>query len=155
MSDLTIAVETVDAAGVADLLRAHLAFANDVTPAGAVHALDLDALRAPDITFWTARSNGELAGAGALKELNPAHGEIKSMHTAARWRKRGVARALAQAILAESARRGYERVSLETGGTEAFAPARALYSSLGFAECEKFGDYPDIPHSVFMTRVTQ
>lgn len=153
MAEFEIAVEDVDAPGVHAILEAHLAFANEVTPVGAVHALDLDALRAPEITFWTARANGDLAGVGALKELDRTHGEVKSMHTAAAWRQRGIARALAGAILAEAERRGYERVSLETGGTSEFAPARALYTALGFRPCERFADYPDIPHSVFMTRV--
>ena len=151
---IEIEVETVDAPGVHSLLLAHLAFANAVTPKGAVHALDLDALRAPEITFWTARASGALAGICALKELDATHGEIKSMHTAESWRGRGVARALAHAVLTEGEKRGYERVSLETGGTDAFAPARALYTALGFTACEAFADYPDIPHSVFMTRAT-
>ncbi len=106
----------------------------------------------PEITFWTVWENDELLGCGALKELDPQHGEIKSMRTSARHRRQGVATALLTHILEEARRRGYKRLSLETGSNEAFAPARSLYATFGFTSCEPFADYSLDPYSVFMTR---
>jgi putative acetyltransferase len=117
-----------------------------------VHALDLEGLRRPEITFWTAWENGELLGCGALKELDSEHGEIKSMRTAARHLRKGVARKLLEHIIAEAQRRCYTRLSLETGSMEAFEPARRLYAGFGFAYCAPFADYVEDPYSVFMTR---
>jgi putative acetyltransferase len=116
-----------------------------------VHALDLDRLRAPEITFWTVWSDEALAGCGALKELTPEHGEIKSMHTALAHRGMGVATQLLAHILNEARARGYQRVSLETGSMAAFAPARALYSRFGFQVCPPFAQYREDPYSVCMT----
>ena len=135
------------------LLEEHLAHMHSLSPPESVHALDLDALRRPGIHFWTGWSErGELMGCGALKELDPTHAEIKSMRTAAAWRRSGVARAMLEHILAEAARRGYARLSLETGAEPAFAPARALYERFGFAYCPPFEGYVEDPNSVFMTR---
>ena len=134
------------------LLEEHLRHMHEVSPAESVHALDLAGLRKPEITFWTAWSGKELLGCGALKELDPAHGEIKSMRTATAHRRQGVGRAMLEHILAEARARRYTRLSLETGAPEAFAPARRLYASFGFAYCGPFADYPaDDPNSVFMT----
>jgi len=135
------------------LLEEHLAHMFEVSPRESVHALDLDALRAPGITFWTVWSEGELLGCGALKELDPQHGEIKSMRTAHAHRRRGVARAMLAHIVAEARGRSYARLSLETGSMPAFEPARALYARFGFHECPPFSDYVEDPNSVFMTRV--
>jgi len=118
-----------------------------------MHALDVDALRAPDITFWTAWSGSSLLGCGALKELSPAHGEIKSMRTASAHRRQGVARAMLTHIIAEATKRRYHRLSLETGSMQAFEPAQKLYESFGFTYCPPFGDYVEDPNSVFMTRI--
>ena len=134
------------------LLDEHLANMASQSPPESVHALGLDALRQPDITFWTAWENGELAGCGALKELDRGHGEIKSMRTARSHRRTGVAKAMLGHILAEARRRAYHRVSLETGSMQAFEPARRLYASFGFVGCAPFGDYVEDPNSVFMTR---
>ena len=135
------------------LLEEHLAHMRSISPPESVHALDLDALRRPGITFWTAWSpDGRLLGCGALKELDARHGEIKSMRTAAAQRRNGVARAMLAHIIAEAARRGYARLSLETGAEPPFAPARALYASFGFTFCAPFEGYVDDPNSVFMTR---
>jgi putative acetyltransferase len=149
--ELVIAVEPPAAPDVADLLGQHLTFARATSPACHVHALDLDGLRDPAITFLTARRDGELVGVGALKELTAQHGELKSMHTQSTGRGRGVGRALLSRLLEIAAARGYERVSLETGTQDEFAPARALYTSVGFTVCEPFGEYTANPHSVCMT----
>ncbi len=135
------------------LLEQHLALMFSITPPESVHALDLDGLRRPDVTVWSAWSRGRLLGCGALKELAPAHGEIKSMHTAAAFRGQGVGATILVHILNEARRRGYCRVSLETGSMPAFTAARSLYRRYGFSPCPPFGDYSDDPNSVFMTRV--
>ena len=134
------------------LLEEHLADMRAISPPGSVHALDLDGLRRPEITFWTAWSGTALLGCGALKELAPDHGEIKSMRTARAHRRSGVARAMLAHTVAEARRRGYGRLSLETGSMAEFAPARALYESFGFGYCGPFAGYVDDPNSVFMTR---
>ncbi|HVU72752.1 MAG TPA: GNAT family N-acetyltransferase [Mycobacteriales bacterium] len=137
---------------VVALLERHLAFANEHSPPEDVHALDVGALLDPAITFCSARDGaGTLLGVGALKELDLTHGELKSMHTAAAARGRGVGRAMAKHLLRLARERGYERVSLETGTMAAFAPARTLYASLGFTVCPPFADYVESPNSVCMT----
>ena len=136
---------------VVALLDEHLAFSHEHTPPGHVHALDHSGLEAPDISFFSIRERGELLGVGALRRLDAAHAEIKSMHTAAAARGRGVARAMVQHLVATAEERGARRVSLETGTMDAFDPARRLYASMGFVECEPFGDYLPVPNSVCMT----
>ena len=123
-----------------------------LSPPESVHALDLDGLRKPEITFWTAWSGSTLLGCGALKELTPVHGEIKSMRTASAHRRKGVARAVLTHIIEEARRRSYARLSLETGAMQAFEPAQRLYGSFGFANCPPFAGYTEDPNSVFMTR---
>jgi putative acetyltransferase len=134
------------------LIAQHLRGMHEITPAESVHALDLDALRRPEITFWSVWQGGELLGCGALKELDPAHGEIKSMRTVAKHLRKGVAAALLEHIVAEARRRAYRRLSLETGAPEAFIPARSLYSRFGFVQCGPFAGYGPDPNSYFMTR---
>ena len=134
------------------LLEEHLRNMYELSPPESVHALDLDALRHPSITFWTAWSGTDLLGCGALKEVDPRHGEIKSMRTAMAHRGKGVARAILERIVAEAGSRSYERLSLETGSQAGFVPARRLYESSGFTYCEPFADYVEDPNSVFMTR---
>ena len=133
------------------LLEAHLRFAHEMTPAEDVHALDLDGLLDPAITFYSVRLDGELLGVGAIKELDPEHAELKSMHTAAAARRRGVARALVDHLVAVARERGARRVSIETGTGEAFVPARALYASAGFVPCGPFADYTVTENNTFMT----
>ena len=136
------------------LLEEHLRNMHELSPPESVHALDLDKLRRPDISFWTAWSDaGELLGCGALRELSPRHGEIKSMRTPQAARRRGAGRAMLEHIIAEARSRNYERLSLETGAQPGFVPARRLYESAGFSTCAPFGDYSEDPHSVFMTRL--
>lgn len=133
------------------LLEEHLRSMRSLSPAESVHALDLEQLRAPAITFWSAWEGALLVGCGALKELTPKHGEVKSMRTPATLRRRGVAGAILAHIVGVARSRGYERLSLETGSMDAFAPARILYESAGFVRCGPFGDYTDDPNSIFMT----
>ncbi len=146
-------IRTDDLTGpeIADLLRSHLEFARRHSPPESVHALDLDRLRAPEITFWSVWDGDALVGFGALKELAADHGEIKSMHTAEAHRGKGVASRLVEHILAEARRRGYRWVSLETGTPAGFAPARDLYARYGFQECPPFPPYREDPYSVCMT----
>jgi putative acetyltransferase len=137
---------------VRTLLAEHLENMHEISPPESVHALDVAALLQPEITFWTAWSDGQLLGCGALKELSPMHGEVKSMRTASAHRRKGVARALLQHIIAEARRRSYTRLSLETGSMSAFEPARRLYESFGFKYCPPFAGYTEDPNSVFLTR---
>ena len=133
------------------LLRKHLQNMRELSPSESVHALDLEKLRQPDITFWTAWDGQTLLGCGALKELSSVHGEVKSMRTPAAMRRRGAGRQVLQHILTTAKKRGYERLSLETGTATAFVPAHRLYESAGFAFCGPFGDYAEDINSVFMT----
>jgi putative acetyltransferase len=137
---------------IAALLREHLDNMLEITPPGSVHALSLDALKSPDITFWAAWEGDDLLGCGALRALDATSGEIKSMRTAAAHRRRGVGAKILEHILAEAARRGYHDLKLETGALPPFAPARALYARYGFEYCGPFADYRDDPNSVFMNK---
>jgi len=136
-------------------LRGHLELMRSISPPESTHALDLDSLRAPGITFWTLWDNGgggdDLWGCGALSEIGPGHGEIKSMHTARAHRGKGVAAHLVTHMLSVARSRSYARLSLETGSMVEFEPARALYARFGFADCPPFGSYIKDPNSVFMT----
>ena len=152
---MRIIVDNLQGPEIIALLEEHLAEMRSVSPPESVHALDLSGLRKPGITFWTLWLGAELAGCGALKELAPDHGEIKSMRTAHRHKRKGIAASMVRHILEEAARRGYRRLSLETGSQPHFGPARALYASFGFQRCGPFGDYIDDPNSVFMTRALQ
>jgi putative acetyltransferase len=133
------------------LLEEHLRHMHEISPPESVHALDLHALRHPSVTFWTAWSGPELLGCGALKELDPTHGEVKSMRAASAHRRTGVAREILRRILMEARTRGYLRLSLETGSQAEFLPARRLYEGHGFSYCGPFSGYVEDPNSVFMT----
>jgi putative acetyltransferase len=133
------------------LLNEHLRSMYELSPPESVHALDLESLRKPDITFWSAWEGRLLLGCGAIKELDATHGEVKSMRTPDAVRRRGAGRALLTHIIAVAKSRGYERLSLETGSMTAFRPAQRLYEDFGFSYCAPFGDYVDDPNSVYMT----
>lgn len=149
---MEIRVDDLTGPPIIALLREHLYSMTLHSPPESIHALDLPALRKPEITFWTAWDGGELLGCGAIKELDPCHGEIKSMRTVTSHLRQGVASKLLQHILDEAGRRSYARLSLETGSMAAFAAARALYARFGFRYCGPFADYVLDPYSVFMTR---
>ena len=133
------------------LLEEHLRNMHALGPPESVHALDLTKLRAPGITFWSAWDDAGLLGCGALSEMSPTHGEIKSMRTPQARRRTGAGRALLMHIIAVARERGYERLSLETGSVAAFDPAHRLYESVGFTRTGPFGAYVEDVNSVFMT----
>jgi putative acetyltransferase len=149
--DLRIELEDPGEDDIRRLLERHLTFAHEHSPPQDVHALDLDGLRAPEVSFYSGRLDGELVVVGALKELDPAHGELKSMHTAAESRGQGAGRAMVEHLVAEARRRGYRTVSLETGSNDPFVPARTMYLRAGFVECGPFADYELSDFSTFMT----
>lgn len=137
---------------IQQLLQQHLQSMALHSPPASIHALDIDALRQPGITFWTAWENSELLGCGALKELDTQQAEIKSMRTASAHLRKGVANALLAHIIEEAKLRSYRRLSLETGSAAAFAPAHRLYATFGFTLCGPFAGYAPDPYSVFMSR---
>jgi putative acetyltransferase len=149
--DVEITVDSPLAADVRSLLETHLAFARATSPPEHVHALDVDGLLDPTVTFFSARRDGVLVGVGAIKQLDDLHAELKSMHTTAAARGQGVGRAMVEHLLKVAVERGNRRVSIETGTTEAFDAARALYASAGFRPCAPFGQYTVNPYSVCMT----
>ena len=151
MPDGEISIDDPQVEDVRELLGRHLAFARTHSPPEDVHALDVDGLVDPAVTFFSYRLEGELLGVGALKQLDPGHAELKSMHTAEVARGRGIGRAMLDHLVGVARDRGCRRVSLETGSMQAFAPARSLYTSAGFEPCEPFGGYSPSPNSVLMT----
>lgn len=150
----TIEIRVDDLSGDATraLIASHLAGMHDTSPPESVHALDIEALRDPAITFWSAWLNSRLAGIGALKRLDAARGEIKSMRVDDRFRGSGVGRAILRHIMHEARERGMTSLWLETGSTADFIPARRLYESEGFVECGPFEGYALDPFSIFLTR---
>lgn len=149
MTSPSIEVVSPDAPDVRAVLDRHLALMQAQTPPESCHALPSDALKSNDIVLYGLRDNGTLQGVGALKRCAD-YGEIKSMHTLAELRGRGVARKVLDALLAEARASGLPRVVLETGSGPEHAAARALYASAGFVTCGPFGDYTDDPLSHFM-----
>jgi len=133
------------------LLNEHLRSMYALSPPESVHALDIEKLRQPGISFWSAWEGATLLGCGALKELDARHGEVKSMRTPEALRRRGAGRAILAHLVEVARTRGYERLSLETGSMAAFLPAQRLYRSFGFEYCGPFADYVEDPNSVFMT----
>ncbi len=149
---MEIRIDDLTGPEIQSLLAEHLRFMYEISPPESVHALDLDELRQPEITFWSAwDDDGDLMGCGALKALGAAEGEIKSMNTVSRHRRKGVARQLLEHIITVARIRGYKLLYLETGSEPEFAPARQLYTSLGFTICPPFADYTDDPLSTYMT----
>jgi len=148
---MTIILGGLDDARVQALLEHHVRTARSETGVGSAHALDLDALKAADVKFWSAWDGDTLLGVGALKRLSPSLGEIKSMHTVQANRRVGVGTGILRHIIEAARTMGMTRLSLETGSWAYFQPARALYKSHGFVECPPFGDYAADPNSVFMT----
>ncbi|WP_067813188.1 GNAT family N-acetyltransferase [Nocardia inohanensis] len=149
---MRIVLDDLSGPEVIALLETHVAEMLANSPEESMHALEVAELRKPEITFWSAWDGDELAGCGALKELDPTHAEIKSMRTAESFRGRGVASLLLRHILEQARDLGYQRVSLETGAAEFYQPAIRLYERYGFEHSGPFGDYAEDPHSVFMSR---
>ena len=148
---MRVVIDDLRGSEVAALLQTHLDAMHEYSPPESVHAFDLDKLRQPDITFWTARDGEALLGCGALKEIDPHHGEIKSMRTHADHLRKGVAAAILDTILKTARARNYDRLSLETGTAASFVPAHRLYERHGFTDCTPFGDYHPYRFSRFMT----
>ena len=152
MTTATISADDPRKPDVRALLERHLTFCLSETPPEHSFALDVDALVQPGIAFFSYRdADGTVLGVGAVKELDPAHAELKSMHTAAEARGRGVGRAILEHLLSVARARGYRRVSLETGTTPGFAAARALYTGSGFVPGEPFADYVRTEDNTFYT----
>ncbi len=151
MSEGLIDVDDPHATDVRELLERHLEFARATTPPEGVFALEAGELADPSVTFYSYRVDGDLLAVGALKQLDDAHGELKSMHTAQSARRRGIGRAMVDHLLAVARERGLTRVSLETGNMAELAPARSLYTKAGFVLCGPFGDYEENETSTFMT----
>lgn len=149
---MNIEIDDLTRPEVHALLNEHVTNMLQLSPRESVHALGPVELRRPDITFWCAWEDGELLGCGALKELSPSHGEVKSMRTARAHLRKGVAHALLTRIVEEARRRGYTRLSLETGSAPPFQPAQRLYESFGFTYTGPFTGYVEDPNSVFMTK---
>lgn len=144
--------DELDRPDVAELLAFHFEAMRAASPPEACHVLPADGLSSPKIGFWTLREEGRLLGIGALKELSADHGEIKSMRTHPDALGRGVGRAMLDHLTGEARRRGYKKLSLETGGTGPFAAALRLYEREGFVPCGPFGGYRDTPFTRFFTR---
>ncbi|WP_017690493.1 GNAT family N-acetyltransferase [Paenibacillus sp. PAMC 26794] len=149
---MEIKVDDLSGVQVKALIAEHLQGMAGDSPPESIHALNLDGLKKPEITFWCAWEAGDLMGCGAMKELNPEHAELKSMRTASAHLRKGVARKMLAHIMDVAVERGYKRISLETGSMDSFIPARKLYEDFGFEYCEPFADYTLDPNSTFMTR---
>jgi putative acetyltransferase len=148
---MNIKVDDLTGSEVVSLIGEHLQGMTLHSPPESIHALGLDELKKPEITFWTAWEGEQLMGCGALKEIDSQHGELKSMRTSSAYLRKGVAQAMLEHIIKEARGRGYTRLSLETGSMEAFLPARKLYEKYGFVYCPPFGNYVEDPNSVFMS----
>ncbi|RIQ10819.1 GNAT family N-acetyltransferase [Jiangella rhizosphaerae] len=150
---MKIAVDDLAGPEIAAFLDEHVQEMRSITPPESKHALDLDGLRRPEVTFWAVRDDdGRIVGCGAIKRLDERHAEVKSMRTASARKRSGIASLVLGHIVDEARRMGYRRLSLETGSDAFFLPARRLYEKFGFEYCEPFADYVPDPLSVFMTR---
>jgi len=149
---MRIMVDDLSGPEIAAFLDEHLDEMRATTPPESKHALDLDGLRRPEVTFWSVRHGDRLVGCGALKELDATTAELKSMRTARAMKRSGVASTLLTHLISVARQRGYTHLYLETGSDDFFAPARALYAKFGFERCEPFADYTDDPLSVFLCR---
>ncbi len=152
MSDYRIVEDDLSSPEVATLLELHLAEMHALSPAEKVHALPIERLRQPDVTFYSAWDGDRLAAVGALKAIDAGRGELKSMRAAPDYRGQGAGEAVLLHLIGEAERRGYSWLGLETGRYEAWLPARNLYRKHGFTDCEDFGDYVGDEFSVCMSR---
>lgn len=146
--ELVVGVDDPRDEDIRALLEVHLAFSRGATPAEYSFALDAEQLATPGVTFFGVAGRGLWS---ALRRLDEDHAELKSMHTRETERGQGVGRAMVEHVLSFARREGYRRVNLETGATDGFASARALYTSVGFRPCGAFSDYRPSPYNTFMT----
>ena len=149
---MRIVVDDLTGPEIEAFLNGHLSEMRAISPPGSTHALELNSLRRPGVTFWSAREDDAVLGCGAIKEIDLEHAEIKSMRTDPCHKNRGIASRLLAHIISESKLMGYTRLSLETGSADFFEPARKLYLKHGFDYCDPFAEYRKDPSSVFMTR---
>lgn len=149
---LRIRIDGLTGSEIAALLEEHIEDMRSVSPPESKHALDLEGLRQADIRFWTVWDGEELVGCGALKRLDAAHGEIKSMRSSREARGKGIGQRMLEHVIESAREMGMQRLSLETGSMPFFAPARGLYRKFGFVECGPFASYVEDPNSVFMTK---
>lgn len=152
MAPIEFRIDDLSGAATQALVARHLAGMYENSPPESVHALDLSKLQQPGVMFWSAWVGDEIVGMGALKRIDEANGEIKSMRVADPWLGKGVGRAMLEHIVGEARRMGMTSLWLETGSAPAFAPALKLYETAGFARCGPFDGYVEDPFSVFMTR---
>ena len=152
MREYTVREDDLSGGAVAALLTLHLAEMHAWSPAESVHAMPIARLREGDVTFYSVWDGACLAACGAIKQLDKTHGELKSMRADPAYRGKGAGRAVLNHLIVVARARGISRLSLETGSTEPFEPARKLYKAHGFTECGPFADYPLDPFSIFMTR---
>jgi putative acetyltransferase len=148
---MDIRLSGLDDPRVIALLEHHYATCHAITPPGSAHAFDVSRLKAADVRFWTGWDDGAPVVTGALKRLSPAHGEVKSMHTAQAARRKGYGALMLRHIVAEARKLNFTRLSLETGSFDFFRPAVALYKAHGFIECPPFEGYKPDPNSTFLT----
>jgi putative acetyltransferase len=148
-------IDDLSSPEVQELIAEHLRGMYNTSPAESVHALSIEALQQPEVTFWTIWDGDALCGCGALKELSPGAGEVKSMRTQVGWLRRGVGQHMLDVILETARQRGYREVLLETGTGDAFEPALSLYRKNGFAPCRAFGEYKATHFNVFMVKKLQ
>jgi putative acetyltransferase len=149
---IIIKIDDLRGSEIAALLEEHLQNMYLIFPPEGVHALDIEALRKPEITFWSAWDGTVLCGCGALKQISPEYGEVKSMRTASLYRRKGIASALLTHIIDVSRQRGYKKLNLETGSMNEANPARTMYEKFGFSYCNPFEGYSEDPNSVFMVK---
>ncbi|MGW5400437.1 GNAT family N-acetyltransferase [Streptomyces sp. NPDC003952] len=149
---MNITVDDLSGPEIAGFLEEHVRQMRSLTPVESKHALDLEGLRRPEVTFWSVMDGDTVVGCGAIKRLDAEHAELKSMRTAPTLTRSGVASRLLEHIITEATAMGFTRLSLETGSAAFFLPARRLYGKFGFAPCEPFADYRPDPNSTFMTR---
>jgi len=148
---MNIQIDDLSDIRIKEFLNEHIEDMKSVSPPESKHALDLEGLKKPDVTFWSVWENEVLIGCAALKELSSLHAEIKSMRVATKLRGKGIASNLLSHILSEATKKGYNRLSLETGSMPFFSPARKLYSKFGFKDCDPFASYKKDSNSVFMS----
>jgi putative acetyltransferase len=149
---MEIKIDDLSGPEIARFLEEHIKDMRSVSPPESKHALDVDGLRKPEITFWTVWDHGQLVGCGALREIDATHGEIKSMRTSPLARGKGVASLMLQHLIDEGRKRNYKRLSLETGAMPFFKPAHALYAKFGFVPCAPFLPYKEDPNSLFLSK---
>ncbi|MFI6456052.1 GNAT family N-acetyltransferase [Streptosporangium amethystogenes] len=149
---MKIVIDDLSGPEIAGFLDEHVQEMRSITPLESKHALDLESLRRPEITFWSVMDGDSLVGCGAIKRLDAGHAEIKSMRTSPTRKRSGIASLLLEHVVTEARRMGFTRLSLETGATDFFLPARKLYEKFGFEYCDPFADYRPDPNSAFMTK---